>query len=442
MTKANPANGNGAKGGHKQPRVEVRPLTDVLPDDRNVNRHTQRGQALVTKSLQERGAFRSIAAAGKGKGKPVVKAGSLTLQAAIDAGFTEAVHVHTRGDQLVVVVRDDIAPDSAEAALLGIEDNHAAHVSYDPDAAMLAQLAASEQAVLDYVNDDRELAALLKSDGAGGADAEPQIGRGKELQAKWDTHDGQTWQIADHRLLVGDSTIKENIETLMGGEKAQMIFTDPPYGVSFQGKGGDSIAGDTTYALIPILFNLLADVVLDTRAWFYVCGGAMNGGLYAKLFDYHFHTHPKIIVWDKGAMTMRHNAYHSAYEFVYYGFAKGAGDWWFGPRDGEGATDVWRVPKPTNDDREHLTEKPMELPLRAIRNTCPPDGLVVDMFAGVGSTLMAAHNLERRCKVAEISPLNAAIILQRMADAFPGIEIELTAPVGASGIHGPAKKRK
>lgn len=213
--------------GHKPPLVEVLPLTAVLPDDRNVNRHTQRGQKLVEQSLRQRGAFRSIAAAGKTRGKPVVKAGSLTLQAAIDAGFTEAIHVHTQGDQLVVVVRDDIAPDSAEAALLGIEDNHAAHASYDPDAAMLAQLAREEEAVLAYVQDDRELAALLRqADNGAGGDAEPQVDRVKARVKV-----GDVWRLGRHFVACIDSLNRVSILALLNGAIPVFVWADPPYGI-------------------------------------------------------------------------------------------------------------------------------------------------------------------------------------------------------------------
>ena len=214
----------------------------------------------------------------------------------------------------------------------------------------------------------------------------------------------------------------------MGGDKADMVFTDPPYGVEFQGKGGDSIEGDISYALIPLLFADLADIIAE-KCWIYVCGGSSNFALYARMFDRYFRNWPRVIVWDKGRMTMRHNGYHSNFEFIYYTFTKGAGDLWFGSRAGEQATDVWHVQKP-NNDRLHLTEKPVDLPARAIGNSCPPGGVVWEPFCGSGSTLVACQNLGRRGRGIEVSPEYCAVVLERMATAFPGIEIERIADDG------------
>lgn len=130
------------------PRVEVKTLDDLQPDPNNVNKHTVRGHTLVENSLRKRGAFRSVAAAGKGVDKPVVMAGNLTIEKARDAGFDEVIFVHTNGRQLVTVVRDDIEPGSAEAIALGLEDNESGKQSYNPDIDILAALAAGDNAVL------------------------------------------------------------------------------------------------------------------------------------------------------------------------------------------------------------------------------------------------------------------------------------------------------
>ena len=139
-----------------KPKVTVLPITEgATPDPNNINKHTQRGGALLENSLRKRGAFRSIASAGKGVSTPVVMAGNYTLEKAIDAGFTEIVNVHVTGNQIVNVVRDDLDPNSAEAIALGLEDNEIGKQSYSPDIDMLAMLAAGENVVL---------AALQKED--------------------------------------------------------------------------------------------------------------------------------------------------------------------------------------------------------------------------------------------------------------------------------------
>src|SRR5512146_407531 len=114
-------------------RVEVLPIEQgATPDPNNINKHTQKGGGLLENSLRKRGAFRSIASAGKGVDTPVVYAGNYTLEKAVSAGFTEVVNVHVTGNQLVNVVRDDLEPGSAQAIALGIEDNETAKQSYIP----------------------------------------------------------------------------------------------------------------------------------------------------------------------------------------------------------------------------------------------------------------------------------------------------------------------
>ena len=161
----------------QSPRVEVLPIEQgATPDPANVNKHTQRGGGLLENSLRKRGAFRSIASAGKGVDVPTVYAGNYTLEKAIDAGFTEIVNVHVTGNQIVNVVRDDIAPGSPEAAALGIEDNEVGRISYNPDLDVLAALAAGDSALLSAMRQqDKAFGGMLEGMGRG-AEYNPEVG--------------------------------------------------------------------------------------------------------------------------------------------------------------------------------------------------------------------------------------------------------------------------
>ena len=142
------------------PRVEVLPIAlAATTDPHNVNKHTQRGSGLLSNSLRKRGAFRSIASAGKGVKVPVVMAGNLTLEVAADAGFTEVVNVHVTGNQLVNVVRDDLEPNSAAAIALGIEDNEIGKQSYNPDIDILAAVMADP--AMQALREEDQMLALL-----------------------------------------------------------------------------------------------------------------------------------------------------------------------------------------------------------------------------------------------------------------------------------------
>ena len=149
------------KGAMAAVKVDVLPLEQAAtPDLSNVNKHTQRGRGLLENSLRKRGAFRSIASAGKGVKIPVVGAGNLTFQTAAEAGFTEVVNVHVTGNQIVNVVRDDIEPGSPEFYALAIEDNEIGKSSYNPDIDILAAIMA-DPAMQTLKAEDKILSGIL-----------------------------------------------------------------------------------------------------------------------------------------------------------------------------------------------------------------------------------------------------------------------------------------
>ena len=132
-----------------KPKVEVLPIEQgATVDLNNVNRHTQRARGFHENSMRRRGMNRSIASAGKDVDIPVTTAGNQTLEIAAEIGIKEIVNVYVDGTQLVNVVRTDIAPGTAEAIALGLEDNFTAHEGYNPDIDLLAQMAAGDHALL------------------------------------------------------------------------------------------------------------------------------------------------------------------------------------------------------------------------------------------------------------------------------------------------------
>ena len=122
------------------PVIEIRPITDALPDSANANLHTQRGQGMLERSLRTRGFFRPIAAAGKNTPNPIVEAGNLTLESAVNAGFVEAIFIHSDGSRPIIHVREDLTPESVEANQLAVEDNRIAEVSLDWSPGVLEQI--------------------------------------------------------------------------------------------------------------------------------------------------------------------------------------------------------------------------------------------------------------------------------------------------------------
>lgn len=175
----------------KPPKVTVMPIGEGAAfDPNNVNKHTQKGGTLLENSLRKRGAFRSIASAGKNVETPVVMAGNYTLEKAISAGFTEIINVHVTGNQIVNVVRDDLDPNSPEAIALGIEDNEIGKQSYNPDIDMLAALTAGDNAILSHLrHEDKTFGSILN---------DLTIGLG----AKTKSHNGGTFAGIDNDITV------------------------------------------------------------------------------------------------------------------------------------------------------------------------------------------------------------------------------------------------
>ncbi len=398
------------------PRVEVKPIEQgAQPDPNNVNKHTQKGGGLLENSLRKRGAFRSIASAGKGVETPVVMAGNYTLEKAIDAGFTEIVNVHVTGNQIVNVVRDDLDPNSPEAIALGIEDNEIGKQSYAPDIDMLAALAAGDNAVLAALKqEDKIFNSILDGMGlktAEPVDAEPQIDRAAELAEKWQTASGQLWKLGDHRLLIGDCTVRENVERLMDGERAKLAPVDPPYNVGFEYDGETVDDKKTEEKYKEFCFAWFGECQRVSEKQI-VTAGCNNMPSWLRWFDsYHVGT------WIKSnSMTNGRVSRFWCWEPVIF----------FGEKFGKKRTnDIFDYPIGQQKDvANHPCPKPLKMWEDLIENYSEPNDIIYECFGGSGTTLIACVNTGRICRTLEISEKYGAVILERFYTAT-GITPEL-----------------
>jgi DNA modification methylase len=249
----------------------------------------------------------------------------------------------------------------------------------------------------------------LKTD-AEPKDAEAQIDRAEELNKTWGVKMGDLWQIGEHRLLCGDSTKKEDVERVMGGEKADMVFTDPPYGMNL----------DTDYSGIMNRGNKYEKVIGDDKEWlfdsanYYDCDEQIWWGA-----DWYRRTLPiggSWFVWDK-QISEHDGASHTGSLFELA--------WSKTPHKRE----IIKVPffrfyGMDTEKRLHPTQKPERLCAWFIEKFSKEYAVIADPFIGSGTTMVACQNLNRKCRGIEISPSYCAVILQRMTDAFPGIEIK------------------
>ena len=231
------------------------------------------------------------------------------------------------------------------------------------------------------------------------------------------TKPGDMYRLGEHVLMCGDSTVEEDVRKLMQGELADMVFTDPPYGVNVVGGGKNLVSGrilgDLTSTAIPFSFDLAVTVATTPIARFYFCGASSNLGLYDKLFNKYLNMLPNYLIWVKDNFTMKHTGYHAQYEIIYYGYKRGGGQIWCGGRTMDEASDVWRVKRDLASNYLHPTQKPIELPRRAIKNSSKEKDIVYDPFGGSGSTLIACEETGRKCRMMELAPEYCDVIVER-----------------------------
>src|SRR5713101_4800678 len=402
----------------RAPRPMIDTLAALRPDPHNPNRGTDRGREAVASSLDEVGAARSIVATRD----LVVVAGNKTLEEARRRGLRPRV-VHTRGEELVVVVRDDVESNSATAKKIAVYDNRAGELGLDWDPQVLASL--GEEIPLEGWFSKEELAEILGEDLLPLLEetSPPLLDKAEELQAQWKTARGQRWQVpsravpgAFHLLLCGDATDEKDVRGLMGGEKALWCWTDPPFGVSYEGRTADSltIENDDALGLPDLLRGAFgrADEALVEGAPIYAChpAGPLSLEFGRAFMEVGWHYHQSL-VWVKDTFVLGHSDFHYRHEGVLYGWKKGRERFWYGGRDQDSVLEVVR-PKV---NELHPTIKPHELVVRCLRNSSRIGDLGYEPFAGSGTTLVAAEQTGRLCRAVELDPRYVAVALERLS---------------------------
>lgn len=328
----------------------------------------------------------------------------------IIAGHTRKAAAEELGLEVVpCIIADDLTPE--QAAAFRLADNKTAELSeWDDD-----KLAEEIKALRDFAVDLSEFGFDL-SEFEERAEVEEVEDEEEEQEEEIVPRmkAGEVWQLGRHRLMCGDSTDKADVLKLLNGARADMVFTDPPYGVNVEGgKNNNTIAGDLTQTAIPFSFEICTEVATKENARFYFCGGEANIGLYFKLFERYLRQMPKLLVWVKENQVLSHNNYHKQYELIFFGYKKGGGNLWFSSREMQDASDVWNVSRDPSKTYVHPTQKPVELPARAIRNSSKKGDIVFEPFSGSGSTMLACEQLERTCYAMEIDPVYCEATLRR-----------------------------
>ena len=277
------------------------------------------------------------------------------------------------------------------------------------------------------------------------------------------TKPGDLWILGNHRLLCGDSGSVEDLDYLLGGATIQLVNTDPPYNVKVEPRSNNAIAAGnssftkthhqsldlalhpgkskpTTRKMRPKDRQLANDFVTDEafekllQAWFgnisrvlepgrgfYIWGGYANCGNYPPVLKEHKLYFSQSIIWVKEHPVLTRKDFMGNHEWAFYGWKEGAAHHWLGPTN---ATDVWSVKKINPQSMVHLTEKPVELAVRAMQYSSRPGENVLDLFGGSGSTLMGAEQFGRNAFLMEIDPPYCDVIVGRW-ETFTGRRAEL-----------------
>lgn len=227
---------------------------------------------------------------------------------------------------------------------------------------------------------------------------------------------GDVWQVGRHRLMCGDATSEDDVATLMDGKKANLIVSDPPYGVSFQSSDGltiqnDSIKGEEFYNFLLKAFQNMA-AHLEKGGAAYIFHADTEGLNFRRAFqDAGFHL-AGCCIWVKNSLVLGRSDYQWQHEPVLYGFMKNGKHPWYSDRS---QTTIWNFDKPKRN-KNHPTSKPLDLLAYPIGNSSQANGIVVDTFGGSGSTLMACEQTNRICHTMELDEKYASVILRRYVE--------------------------
>lgn len=243
---------------------------------------------------------------------------------------------------------------------------------------------------------------------------------------------GDVWHLGPHRVLCGDSTDIAAVEHMLDGDRADCMWTDPPYGVAIVGgshalspaerlaRGGKTIQNDANTDDLPDLLAgafAVATAALKPGGAFYIAHlPGPDGTIFWQAVQQAGWLHRQNLVWVKDSLVLGRSDYHYRHEPILYGFTPGGegrlgrgGERWHGDN---ASTTVFEIPKPSRSE-QHPTMKPVALITAMLANSTPPGGLVYEPFGGSGSTLIAAHGLGMKAAVVELDPRYVDVIVRR-----------------------------
>lgn len=370
-------------------RIEHTPIEDLVPYAANARTHSEDQVSQIAASIKE-----------FGFNNPVL----IDMNNGIIAGHGRVMAAIKLGLELVPTVTLDHLSDAERRAYILADNRLALNAGWDEEilAAELKRL--DDEIDLSLLGfDDDELARLLDVQSDQGLTDEDEV---PELPETPETVEGDVWLLGQHRLMCGDSTSIDAVEKLMDGQKADVLFTDPPYGYKYQSNHQDKhkmlLNDDVMLDFAPV-----AHAVLFDNSAIYVCGSFQSISKWIDYIGENF-DYKNLIVWKKNNWSMGDlkGAFAGQHELIIFAH-KGRVDL-IGKRE----PDVWtfdRVPP-----KIHPTQKPIDLIEYALSKV--KSGNTLDLFGGSGSTLIACEKTNRKCYMIELDPKYCDVIIKRWQD--------------------------
>ncbi|QXP89179.1 site-specific DNA-methyltransferase [Methylococcus capsulatus] len=388
-------------------RIEHWPMDKLLPYARNARQHSDEQIAQIAASIAEFGFVNPCLVGADG----VLVAGHGRLAAARKLGLST----------VPVVVLDHLTPTQRRALVLA--DNRLAELStWDNDLLRIELEALQDDGFdLDLTGFDADALADLLAGEEPEHEGQTEDDAVPEMPEEPVSKPGDVWRLGPHRLVCGDATTAETyVQLFPHGERADMVFTDPPYNVNYANSAKDKLRGKHRPILNDalgagfhdFLYDALSLLVAHTRGAIYVAMSSSELDTLQAAFRSAGGHWSTFIIWAKNTFTLGRADYQRQYEPILYGWPEGAERHWCGDRD---QGDVWQIKKPQKNDL-HPTMKPVELVERAIRNSSRPGDVVLDPFGGSGTTLIAAEKSGRVARLIELDPKYADVIVRRWQD--------------------------
>lgn len=329
----------------------------------------------------------------------VIIAGHTRLKAAIKLGLA----------QVPVIIASDLTEDQANA--LRLADNKTGEIAKWDKKLLEEELKNINWELLGIDMTDVGFDDIFASEFQEVVDDD--FDEGQYLTDEPHSKQGDIYVLDENRVMCGDSTNPDQVKELMNGKLADMVFTDPPYNVNYEGSDGQSIQNDDMgdsefHDFLLLVFKNLIDSIKE-GAPAYVCHADSEGLNFRSAFKEAGFKLAQCLIWVKNSFTMGRQDYQWEHEPMLYGWKPGAGHYFI---DDRSKATVWYYDKPKKNDL-HPTMKPLELVGEAINNSSLINQLVLDLFGGSGSTLIASYKAKRRCYTMELDEKYADVIVKR-----------------------------